>query len=89
MVSESLEYLDLSGSSVDVRGLGYLRLLSNLKWINLSNLPNQPDIDRYLPYIKEIVPPDCVVVVKSDEEINHDIKRLTAKSCQKIEKSDI
>lgn len=77
MVGETLEYLDLSGSSVNVKGLGYLRLLPNLKWINLSNLPEQEDIERYLPYIQEIVPPGCVVIVKSDDDIEEQ-KLLTA-----------
>lgn len=77
MVGETLEYLDLSGSSVNVKGLGYLRLLPNLKWINLSNLPDQEDIERYLPYIQEIVPPGCVVIVKSDDDIEEQ-KLLTA-----------
>ena len=64
MVSETLEYLDLSGSSVSLKGLGYLRLLTNLKWLNLSDLPEQPDIEKYLPYIQEILPADCVVIAR-------------------------
>ena len=66
MVGETLEYLDLSGSSINIKGLGYLRLLPNLKWVNLSNLPDQPDIEKYLAYIKEILPANCEVIVNED-----------------------
>jgi|ERR1712130_107959 len=63
IMGETLEYLDLSGSSVNVKGMGYLRLLPKLKWINLSDLPEQPDIEKFLPYIQEILPPGCTIVV--------------------------
>jgi hypothetical protein len=76
-VSETLEYLDLAGSSITVKGLGYLRLMTNLKWINLSDLPNEPDIKKYLPFIKEILPADCTIIM-SEEAINKDTKLLDA-----------
>ena len=77
-VSETLEYLDLTGSSITVKGLGYLRLMTNLKWINLSDLPNEPHIEKYLPYIKEILPPDCAIITKEEESIDKDTKLLEA-----------
>lgn len=77
-VSETLEYLDLAGSSITVKGLGYLRLMTNLKWINLSDLPNEPDIKKYLPFIKEILPADCTIIMSEEEAINKETKLLDA-----------
>lgn len=37
-LADSLEFLDVSGTSVTERGLGYLRLFSNLRYLNLSRL---------------------------------------------------
>ena len=61
-VDESLEYLDLSGTNITLNGLGYLRILSKLKWLNLSNLDNQPDIENYAAFISEVLPLDCQVI---------------------------
>ena len=77
-VSETLEYLDLAGSSITVKGLGYLRLMTNLKWINLSDLPNEPDIKKYLPFIKEILPSDCTIITSEENAIDKDTKLLDA-----------
>ena len=61
MLDSSLEYLDLSGTSVSIQGLGYLRLLPKLKWINLANLDGQKDIEDFAGFIQEILPPNCYV----------------------------
>ena len=61
MLDSSLEYLDLSGTSVSIQGLGYLRLLPKLKWINLANLDGQNDIEDFAGFIQEILPPNCYV----------------------------
>jgi len=58
---ETLEYLDISGTKVDSEGLTYLRLFPKLKWLNLSRL--NEDIKENLPYILEILPENCVVVL--------------------------
>lgn len=61
---DSLEYIDVSGTKITAEGLSYLRLFSNLKWINLSRT-NQGIYD-IIPYILEILPHNCTVVVDDD-----------------------
>jgi len=72
-IDESLEYLDLSGTNVTLKGLGYLRILQNLKWLNLSNLDNQPDIENYAAFISEVLPPDCQVIYSEDDDLGVDL----------------
>ena len=61
LLESGLEYLDLSGTNVTIKGLGYLRMLPNLKWLNLANLDKQADIEQYAGFIQEILPPHCYV----------------------------
>ena len=61
-IDNSLEYLDLSGTDVTIYGLSYLRLLRNLKWLNLANLLKQHDMEKYSAFIAEVVPPNCQVI---------------------------
>lgn len=61
-ISHSLEYLDISGTAVTPEGFGYLRLCTNLRWLNVSRLKNNQFVQNLLPFLKEILPPDCVVV---------------------------
>ena len=63
-ICESIEYLDVSGTKITAEGLSYLRLFSNLKWINLSR--TNKGIYDIIPYILEILPHDCVVVVDDE-----------------------
>jgi len=72
-VDESIEYLDLSGTNITLNGLGYLRILSKLKWLNLSNLDNQPDIENYAAFISEVLPPDCQVIYSEDDDLGMDL----------------
>lgn len=63
-LSETLEYLDISGTKVTAEGLTYLRLFPNLKWLNVSRTTKE--IYNIVPYILEILPPGCTVVVDDD-----------------------
>lgn len=65
MCSQTLQYLDLSGSRISAKGFGYLRLLTNLKWLNISDLENEEDVEKYIPYLIEILPPNCTIITSS------------------------
>ena len=65
-ISHSLEYLDISGTAITAGGFGYLRLFSKLRWLNVSRLKNKEQIENLLPFLKEILPHDCVVVCNDD-----------------------
>ena len=62
VVAHSLEYLDISGTSVTPEAFTYLRLFSRLRWLNISRLPNPNLVESLLSYIREILPKDCVIV---------------------------
>ena len=44
-------------------------MLVNLKWLNLSNLDRQPDIEKYAGFIAEILPKNCHVVYSDGRHI--------------------
>ena len=69
-IDNSLEYLDISGTDVTLGGLSYLRLLRNLKWINLSNMSKQSDMETYSAFIAEVLPPNCQVVYNEGKSVN-------------------
>jgi len=72
-IDNSLEYLDISGTDVTLGGLSYLRLLRNLKWVNLSSMPKQSDMETYSAFIAEVLPPSCQVVFNEDHLIERDL----------------
>jgi len=72
-IDNSLEYLDLSGTDVTIYGLSYLRLLRNLKWLNLANMLKQHDMENYAAFIAEVVPPNCQVIYNETTENDKDL----------------
>ena len=56
---------------------GYLRILQKLKWLNLSNLDNQPDIENYAAFISEVLPPDCQVIYSEGKCMSGHVTRLS------------
>ena len=62
-LAHSLEYLDISGTAVTPGSFSILRIFTQLRWLNLSRLENSERIEAMLPFLQEILPRDCVIVV--------------------------
>ncbi|XP_002130325.2 uncharacterized protein LOC100179784 [Ciona intestinalis] len=65
-LADTLQYLDVSGTQVSPEGLTFLRIFPHLKWINLSRLKNPDKLEALLPFLYEILPPECVVVLNDE-----------------------
>ena len=65
-VADTLEFLDISGTKVTPEGLSYLRIFPRLKWLNISRLSNPERMRKLLPYLLEILPDGCVVLVDDE-----------------------
>jgi len=85
-VAHSLEYLDISGTSVTPEAFTYFRLFSRLRWLNISRLSNFNKVESILPYLREILPRDCVIVcndVLLSESYGTDISGLLSNGSSK------
>uniref|UniRef100_H2Z6Z2 Uncharacterized protein n=1 Tax=Ciona savignyi TaxID=51511 RepID=H2Z6Z2_CIOSA len=65
-LADTLEYLDVSGTQISPESFSYLRVFPRLRWLNLSRLQNPDKLTALLPYLYEILPPECVVVLNDN-----------------------
>ena len=61
-LTHSLEYLDISGTSVTPEAFSYFKLFSKLRWLNISRLANIDKLELVLPFLRKILPKDCVII---------------------------
>ena len=61
-LAHSLQYLDISGTAVTPGSFSIFRIFTHLRWLNISRLKNSQQVEALLPFLREILPRDCVVI---------------------------